>query len=212
MDREMNAACMIVSSSRTRVGCQVCDSQPSVLSCLQASRKHLYERTSTSARMSRVGAVAGALALLVGLTAHAQLGGPFDTVGHTMRDLGTTTSGTACGAMVDSCWDDPVCNACNSVASDALEGCLASNVDESYLSASISLFSCSDAAEVRCCQVEAAEDDADCASNALWVAIYGGLRAWCHLIFGGVTFTLSRCLHISLCCHVPELLLVGETI
>ena len=123
--------------------------------------------------MSRVGAVAGALALLVGLTAHAQLGGPFDPVGHTMRDLGTTTSGTVCDAMIDSCADDSDCLACNDAATDALEGCMDSDVDLGF-SSSVGLLSCSEQVEVRCCQVEAAEDGADCASNALWVALYGG--------------------------------------
>lgn len=125
--------------------------------------------------MVRVFAVAGATALLVGLTAQTQLAGAFDPVGRMTRDLATATSATDGCDPGDACFEDAACSACAYFYGNQTQDCQPSDLDtNTYTPTDIS---CSDQAEAVCCAVKATEDNADCASNVLWQAVYGELRS-----------------------------------
>ena len=90
------------------------------------------------------------------------------TTGSTTTDSETSTSASTntCGADGEACGADIVCDQCAQIFLGADETCRDPGFDRTTAT-------CSEIFEGFCCAIELAED-AGCASNDLWLALYGG--------------------------------------
>ena len=84
----------------------------------------------------------------------------------------TTTSATTCDVDIDACIADSDCNACY----DAFWGSVDCGYEEFFHDYSYGYDTpvCKEHLDNLCCAVEAAEEVTGCATNDLWLALYGG--------------------------------------